>query len=230
MRALFFVLMLANLVFFAWHAGYLEPLVERVGEGDRLSQQIAPEKIRVITLDEARQIASGLPRPLACVDWGSFPAQELERALVLLATMNPPPKFTQRKLEETAGWWVYLPSQGSKANADKKVAELKQLGISEFFVVNDDGASKFAISLGVFKSEDAARNYLDVVTRRGVQTAQVDERETRVAKTVLQFREVDPPLRIKLNELKRDFVGLDMKDCPAEDRKPAEPGPDEKKT
>ena len=230
MRALFFVLMLANLVFFAWHAGYLEPLVERVGEGDRLSQQIAPEKIRVITLEEARQIASGLPRPLACVDWGGFPAQELERALVLLATMNPPPKFTQRKLEETAGWWVYLPSQGSKANADKKVAELKQLGISEFFVVNDDGASKFAISLGVFKSEDAARNYLDVVTRRGVQTAQVDERETRVAKTVLQFREVDPPLRIKLNELKRDFVGLDMKDCPAEDRKPAEPGPDEKKT
>ena len=230
MRALFFVLMLANLVFFAWHAGYLEPLVERVGEGDRLSQQIAPEKIRVITLEEARQIASGLPRPLACVDWGGFPAQELERALVLLATMNPPPKFTQRKLEETAGWWVYLPSQGSKANADKKVAELKQLGISEFFVVNDDGASRFAISLGVFKSEDAARNYLDVVTRRGVQTAQVDERETRVAKTVLQFREVDPPLRIKLNELKRDFVGLDMKDCPAEDRKPAEPGPDEKKT
>jgi hypothetical protein len=219
MRALFFLLVLANLLFYAWHAGYLGPGPQTAGEADRLSAQISPEAIRIISAEDARQLATGKPRPPACYEWGSFTAQDVERALVLLAAMNPPPKFSQRKVEETAGWWVFLPPQPNKPAADKKTAELKQLGITEFYVVNDDGPNKFAISLGVFKTEEGARNYLEIVLRQGVKTARIAERETRVSKTILHFGEVDDGLKARLTDLKREFSSLELRECTAEERK-----------
>lgn len=228
MRTLFFALVLANLVFFAWHVGYLAPLTERIGEGERMSQQVAPEKIRVISAEEARRLTNAAP-VYACLEWGNFPAQELERALVLLAVMNPAPKFTQRKVDDSAGWWVYVPAQANKAAADKKVAELRELRISEFFVISEDGPNKYAISLGVFKTEEAARNYVETLTRRGLKTVRADERETKLTRTVLQFPEVDDGLKARLTEIRKDFSGLDLKDCPGEERRPGDLKPDDKR-
>ena len=219
MRALFFLLVLANLLFYAWHTGYIGPGPEAVGEPGRLTQEIAPEKIRLVSADQARALVSKTPKPPACLEWGAFPAQDFERAQVLLAAMNPSPRFSARKTDETAGWWVFLPPQANKPAADKKGAELKQLGISDFFVINEDGPNRLAISLGVFKTEEAARNYLETLAKRGVKNGRAAERETRVAKTILQFREVDDVLRAKLTDLKKEFSAQDLKDCPAEERK-----------
>ena len=226
MRALFFVLVLVNLVFYAWHAGYLGSAAGVGGEGARLAQQVSPESIRIVSPEDAKAIASGKPKPLPCYEWGNFGTQDVERALVLLATMNPAPKFTQRKVEETAGWWVFLPPQANKPAADKKVAELKQLGIAEFYVVNDEGPNKFAVSLGVFKTEDGARNYLETLTRQGVKTARLAERETKVTKTLLRFADADPTLKGKLTDLKREFASVELKECSVEDRKPADQADD----
>ena len=219
MRALFFMLVLANLLFYAWHTGYIGPAPETVGEPARLTQEIAPEKIRIVSVDQARALVSKTSKPLACLEWGAFPAQDFERAQVLLAAMNPSPRFATRKTDETAGWWVFLPPQPSKPAADKKGAELKQLGVSDFFVINEDGPNKLAISLGVFKTEEAARNYLETLAKRGVKNGRAAERETRVAKTILQFREVDDALRARLTDLRKEFGAQELKDCPAEERK-----------
>ena len=228
MRTLFFVLVLANLVFFAWRAGYLAPLTEHIGEGERMSQQVAPDSIRIITADEARRLTNA-PPSYACLEWGNFPAQELERVLVLLAVINPAPKFSQRKVDDSAGWWVYVPAQPNKAAADKKVGELRELRVSEFFVISEDGPNKYAISLGVFKTGEAARNYLETLTRRGVKTARADERETKLTRTVLQFPEVDDGLKARLAEIKKDFNGIDLRDCPLEERKAGDLRLEEKK-
>lgn len=219
MRALFFLLVLANLLFYAWHAGYVGPGPDATGEPARLTQEIAPEKIRIVSADQARALTGKTPKAPACLEWGAFPAQDFERAQVLLAAMNPSPRFTARKSDETAGWWVFLPPQPSKPAADKKGAELKQLGISDFFLINEDGPNKLAISLGVFKTEEAARNYLETLARRGVKNGRATERESRGAKTIVQFREVDDALRAKLTDLRKEFSGQDIKDCPAEERK-----------
>lgn len=219
MRALFFLLVLANLLFYAWHAGYLNPNPESAGEAGRLSQQIAPDKIRIIDAAEAGKIAKKAPKALACLEWGSFPQPELERMQVLLAAINPAPKFTARRVDESAGWWVFLPPQPNKPAAEKKGAELKQLGIIDFFVINEDGPNKLSISLGVFKTEESARNYLDALEKKGVKTARAAEREARVARTILQFREVDESLKAKLTEFRKEFAAQDLKDCTIEERK-----------
>ena len=149
--------------------------------------------------------------------------------LVLLAVINPAPKFSQRKVDDSAGWWVYVPAQPNKAAADKKVAELRELRVSEFFVISEDGPNKYAISLGVFKTGEAARNYLETLTKRGVKTARADERETKLTRTVLQFPEVDDGLKARLAEIKKDFNGIDLRDCPLEERKAGDLRLEEKK-
>ena len=214
MRSLFFLLVLANLLFYAWHAGYIGPGDTQKGEAERLTMQITPEKIRLLSADEVKKIAdAGRARNNVCFDWGTFPAQEAEKAGEALATLNLGSRLQTRTVEETAGWWVFLPPQGSKPNADKKVDELKALGVSDFFIVQEDGANKFAVSLGVFRTEDAAKNYLAAVTAKGVKTARSGERETRVQKAVFRLSGIDEATGVKFDAIRKDFPGHETKDC-----------------
>ena len=214
MRSLFFLLVLANLLFYAWHAGYIGPGDTRKGEAERLTMQITPEKIRVLSAGEVKKLAdAGKARNNGCFDWGTFPAQEAEKAGEALATLNLGSRLQTRTVDETAGWWVFLPPQGSKPNADKKVDELKALGVSDFFIVQEDGANKFAVSLGVFRTEDAAKNYLAAVTAKGVKTARSGERETRVQKTVFRLSGIDEATGVKFDAIRKDFPGHETKDC-----------------
>jgi hypothetical protein len=219
MRTLFFVLILANLLFFGWHAGYLGPGMDRHGEPERFAQQIAPEKIRLVSLDPAKRATEAARARSACLEWGSFPAQEAERAQAVLAGLGLGDRLSSRKVEETAQWWVFMPPQGSKANADKKTDELERLGITDYFVVTDEGPNKFAVSLGVFRTEDAARNYLASLVAKGVKTGRIGERETKVQKTLFQIRDPDDALRARLADIRKDFAGIDLHDCPVEAKK-----------
>ena len=223
MRLLFFILVLANLLFYGWHTGYLGPGESSRGEGDRLAQQIAPEKIRILTPAEARRMTDeARARTNACVEWGTFPAQEAERAAEALAALNLGNRLTQRLLEETAGWWVFLPPQGNKINADKKVEELKRLNVGDFFVVQDEGPSQFAVSLGVFRTEDAAKSYLVALSLKGVRTARAEPRETKVMKTAFRLSNLDEAASARFEALKKEFPGHDTKDCTSAEKK-AEP-------
>ncbi len=220
MRALFFLLVLVNLLFYGWHAGYLGPGMDKQGEPERFAQQIAPEKIRVVTSDPAARPGDSARTRNTCLEWGSFPPQEAERAQAVLVGLGLGDRLTSRKADETAQWWVYMPPQGSKANADKKTEELTRLGITDYFVVTDDGPGKYAISLGVFRTEDAAKNYLASLVAKGVKTLGAPaRRETKVQKTLFQIRDVDDAMRAKLADIRKDFAGIDLHDCPADAKK-----------
>jgi SPOR domain len=230
MRVLFFFLVLVNAGFFAWHSGYLGNRDTPKGEGERLTQQYQADKIRILAPDEAKKLADAAKqRTLACFEWGTFPTAEADKAGEALATLNLGTRLSTRKVEETAGWWVFMPSQGTKANADKKVDELKRLNVTDFFIVQDDGPNKFAISLGVFRTEDAAKNYLAGLGTKGVKTAQAAERETKVSKTIFRFTTLDDATNTKLEAIKKDFPGHDTRECAADDKPADEKKPDEKK-
>lgn len=214
MRSLFLLLVLANLVFYAWHAGYIGPGDTNKDDGERLTMQITPEKIRVLSADEVKKLADAAKsRHSGCFDWGTFPAQEADKAGEALAALNLGNRLQTRTVEETAGWWVFLPPQGSKPNADKRVDQLKALGVSDFFIVQEDGANKFAVSLGVFRTEDAAKNYLAAVSAKGVKAARSGERETRVQKTVFRLSGIDDAIGVRFDAIRKDFPGHETKDC-----------------
>ena len=60
---------------------------------------------------------------------------------------------------------MFIPPQGSRQGALRK-AELKELGIDEFFIVQEEGEHRWALSLGVFRSEEAAQARLAALRTR----------------------------------------------------------------
>jgi hypothetical protein len=148
------------------------------------------------------------------VEWGGFAAAEAPRAEEALAALALGERVAQRRSDETAGWWVFSPPQGNRQAALKKAAELKALGVDDYFVVQDEGAVRWAVSLGVFSTEDAAKTRLEALKARGVRSAQVGARDAPVQKIWYQVRDADASLRARLKELAERFPGTEARRCP----------------
>jgi hypothetical protein len=147
---------------------------------------------------------------LACMEWGDFSGAELPRASAALSAMQLADKSSQRKIERDTGYWVYFPPFRNKAAVRQKIAELKELGINEYFVVQTPGHLQNAISLGVFKTKEAAQNFLDRMRTKGVRTARVGEQASKVKVTILMLNGVDAATEAKLTAMQKDFPGTEL--------------------
>jgi hypothetical protein len=88
-------------------------------------------------------------------------------------------KATRRTVAENSGYWVFIPPLLNKEEVGKKTAELQQLGIQDFFVVQASGPNQLAISLGTYRTEEAANAGLETLRAKGVKSAKVGERKVR---------------------------------------------------
>jgi hypothetical protein len=238
MRAVFLLLIAANLALFAWARYYAG--ADGTTDPEPLRRQLKPESIRILTGPELAGLPALKPKPgmeaaqgalaaaapgasaeappapaapAACTEWGGFAIAEAPRAEQALAPLALGARLTQKRSEETAGWWVFIPPQGNRAAALKKTAELKSLGVDDFFVIQDEGKSRWAVSLGVFSSEEAARSRLDALRAKGVRSAQTGERETPVTKVWFQARGAVAAQQAKLREIAQAFPGTEVRDC-----------------
>ena len=215
MITLFFLLLLANVLFLALDA-FSDILFP--GESQLLQQQIKPETIKLLAAEEVARAAKRA-KAVACVEWGAFAGEETGRAEEALKPLALGAKLASRRADEPTAWWVFMPPQGSRQAATIKTAELKRLGVEDFFIVQDDPKFRFAISLGIFRTHEAAGNHLEQLRARGVRSAQVGARETQLQKTWFQVREVPETVAARLNELRLSFPGSEVRDCAAEDKK-----------
>jgi len=226
-RALFLLLLLANVGFFAW-ARYVSP-PDAAADPLPLTRQIEPEKMKIVTPNEVpapapapaaaqRTPAANAAPPAAavalkCMEWGSFTIADAPRAEKALEPLALGPRLAHRRTEETAGWWVFIPPQGSRAAAIRKAAELKSLSIDEYFIVQEEGPYRWAVSLGIFRNEDAAQARLVTLRTQGVRSAQAAPREMVVPKVWLQVKNVDAPLQAKLKDTARTIEGSELREC-----------------
>lgn len=210
MRTVFLLLLFVNLAFLAW-TYYARSIGS---QGERMAaQQFDPEKVRLVSRDEAARLARA--RLPGCAEWGPIAPADVTRAEEALIGILPGATVEQVSRSESSGWWVYVPPLASRQAANQRVAELRRSGITDLFVVPDDAKLRNAISLGVFRSEEAARSHFEAVRRRGVSDAVLVERE-RNARVYLQVQNVPAPFRKRMAELKTAFLGSDVQDCPAE--------------
>ena len=203
MRAVFLALLAANLLFFAWSRYYSAD--ETAADGVVLKRS-DPDKLKIVPAASAG--ASG------CLEWGSFTAAESPRAEKALEPLALGPRLGQRRTEETAGWWVFIPSQGSRPGAFRQAAELKALGINDFFVMGEETDTPWALSLGVFRSERAAAARLASLRELGVRNALVGKRDTVVPRIWLQVKGIDPALEARLKDIARQAEGSELRPCP----------------
>ena len=158
--------------------------------------------------------ATAEPGTPVCLEWGDFSGTDLTRATAELTALQLADKLTQRQIERDIGYWVYIPPLKNKAAVNRKIAELKALGIREYFVAQNSGRWRNAISLGVFKTQDAAQKFLHDLQTKGVHSAQAGERASKLISTLFVLNKVDAEIKVKLSAIQKDFAGSELNDVP----------------
>lgn len=218
MRALFLVLLLANLAFFAWDRYLRAPHDVR----ERIRQvEITPEKIRVLgpsaesgadpAPDKADKAAAAAKPPAACLEWGAFIGNEAARADASIAESGLPAKNIQRVVNDLTGYWVLIPPSKTRADANAAAAQLKEKGITDFSLVQEPERSRNAISLGIFRTEEAAQALLTAVRKKGVADAVLERREGFFRQVVYYLREPDKKMVGQWNALRTAYPGTEVK-------------------
>lgn len=223
MRAFFLFLVLANLGFFAWANFFSDG--DTQSDPKPLARQVSADKLRVVSASgkapasppkpATETTAAAAPPQSVCAEWGAFGAAEVPKAAEALAPLALGPRLTQRQTDESASWWVFIPPRGNRQDAQKKAAELKALGIADYFIVQDEGPTRNAVSLGVFKTETVATNHLEALRAKGVKTAQAGAREAPTPKVYFQVRPSDDAMVAKLREIAQGFAGSEVRECTA---------------
>jgi SPOR domain len=230
MKKLFLGLLLVNVVL----AAGLRGLFSAPGGGrepGRLEQQVAAERIRVLTDSEVQQIekrageAKAKPAtppglvPLqpeatvACVEIGEFVNDaQLARLRDKLAAL----KLTDRASEQTRdrpGWYlVYLPAEKTLSEAEQRAEQLRSQGLQDL-VVYKEGQLRFAIGVGSFRDRDLARRQVTQLERRGVKGARVADNPSIVRSTRVLIRGADSSSIQQLQDAQKDFPQQKLQPC-----------------
>lgn len=213
MRIAFLVLVIANLAFLFWGRSHQEER-EAVREPDRLVRQIQPDQIR-IRHDAAP--AAGNPAPphqesTACKRIEGLNAAEAEAIKTASAAALRWESATSPQ-KDIPAHWIAIVDLPSRPVADKKRAELRQLGVQESQVVEDSRNGPFAVSLGLFRDEKLAGEFLQVLVSKGVRSARMLRRELPSGKLALELRAPAGELAAKLPELLRLLPHATVTEC-----------------
>lgn len=131
------------------------------------------KKAEAKKVEEAKRLAAEASAP-ACASWAGLNRVQADELIQMARSAG----LKTRELSSGAAtaWWVHLPPQTDRAGAERKAAELRKLGVNDFFIVSEAGASQNAISLGLYKNEDSAKRMLEQLRASGVQSAQISAR------------------------------------------------------
>lgn len=201
MRALVFLLIFANLLFFSWAQGYLGTATNP--DALRIERQVLADNLSVVSRDTpptanlAADRAARPPEKMAeerCVQWGDFSEATLLRMESLLKEKFPAVRATRIEKKSGATYWVYIPPLPTRRDAEKKAAELKALRVPEYYIVQESGPHNRAISLGLFSSREAAEERLASLRPMGVRSARVGEKSPARILTALALHAPATPL------------------------------------
>lgn len=225
MKLAFLLLVLVNLLLFAWQQGTFGRVAERGREPERVARQIEPERIRVLTekdVQELRErarptssVAPDLNAAQACVEFGDFAPGELARAEKALGALVGV-KLSMRAVEGPGWFMVYLPSHKTAAEAERRAEELRALGVRDLQVMGESAPLKFGISLGSFREASAAKSHVAALEKLGVKGVRMSDRPSPMALTRFQLRDLDGPAAQQLGTLRSEFPAQTVRPCPTQ--------------
>ena len=239
LKFVFWALLGANGVLLAYGQGLLGQPADAAREPARLKNQLAPERMQQLTPTQARQaatsatlapqaeVAAPLPEPtpapapvardlVACVQAGPFSTADARRFEARVARLGLAPRQSRIEIpfQEVTSRLVYLPPNGGREGAQRRVAELRERGVTNFFIMqNDTSPLRYAISLGVFKSDGAAQKLVADLERQGVRGVRILPRGPQVTRAGYQYREIDAAERDRLTGIADDYNGVDITRC-----------------
>jgi len=163
----------------------------------------------------APQVATVTP---SCTEVGNFTAADARRFSDQLASLKLGDKVVQKLTQDVTSHMVYIPPQDGREGADRRIAELRRLGIGDFYVIPDsfpNPALRSGVSLGIFRTEEAAKAYVGQLISRGVRSARIIARRSGAGKQVFQLRDLSPEARTALENIKSAFPDQEIRACSA---------------
>lgn len=231
LKFFFFLLLAANGLLFAYHQGHLEKLFPSGREPARVGKQINADKFKLVpapapnvsgAASEAAMVAASESASaeagqkqslLACTEIGNFTAAEAKRFEARLADSPVSGKLSRRAVQETTSHMILVPPQDGKEGADKKAGELRKLGVTDFYIIQEGNDQRWGISLGIFKTEEAARVRLVALNQQGVRSARLIEYNMQLSRIAFQLRDPDGEAQGVIAKIKSEFPRQEIRAC-----------------
>lgn len=216
MRVAFWVLLLANGLFFAWSGGYLRaygfaPAVQ--SEPQRLQQQIHPEALVLLPtqdLKKAEAQAQEDAKPKECLQFGPYDDAQAARLRTALAALSPD-AWQLNTVTVPERWVVYIGKFPNPQALDKKRAELSALNVKSDPVTAPH--LTLGLSLGRFDSEAQANQDLERLRKDGVRTARVVQERAASQSTQLKLPAATDSLKAQVLGLGDALAGRSARSC-----------------
>ena len=180
-------------------------------------RQIHPENIRIVGTDRDALAAPGTKAteavrepPLACAAWGSFAESQVAAAETRLASLELGARLSRSETAAASSYLVIIPPISRRADLNLRIDELKRAGVTDQFVIND-GDLRNGISLGFFKSEEAANRHLAYLKAKGVSDAIVNPKPSGNRTVTLQIRDLTVAERARLEAIASEPPSAELK-------------------
>jgi hypothetical protein len=186
------------------------PVAPAAAEAASAPAQAAPEEA------PAEPAPAAAPaKPLACIDVGTFSAGESKRFESRLASLDLGERQSRQAVQaqDVTSYLVNIPPQPTKEAADRKAGELRELGVTNFFIMSGDSPMKWAISLGVFKTESGAQTLLAQLNRQGVHSARITPRGPQATRYTYRFRDIEAAQRERIVSVADAVSSAEVKNC-----------------
>jgi len=214
LRTLVVLLLLANLLFFAWTRGVLSPALPAPHQGEReperLAMQLRPETIRLLTPQAASQAAA---EAQACVEAGPFSDADIGGAEAAVAAAGVPTEaLSRRELQLPTVWLVYMGRFGDAAAQRSKADELRRLKVS-FDELREPADLAPGLALSRHDSRTAADAALAQAALKGVHSAKVVALPPPPLQHWLRAARADAELQARLSAIRPPAIAAPFAPC-----------------
>lgn len=217
LRLLVLVLVIVNAIYYAWShhmlARYGYAPVQQ-SEPERLSQQIRPEALTILTTEQEQQLdaaARTADKAAQCLQAGPFDEAQSVALRQVVQAVLPAGSWAFDEVVEPARWIVYMGKYADAQTLARKRAELAALNLRTEPLTNPELA--YGLSLGGYASEARANAELAAMVKRGARTAQVVQERAQTHASQLRISPLDDATRARLDELKPALAGRSLRPC-----------------
>jgi len=214
LRFFVLLLLLLNAVYYAWSQGLLRAYgwaPTDPAEPQRVSQQIRPQALTILSAEEARRLEQSGAKATECLQAGWFAGGEVAVLRKALEDMLPPGSWQLDTRVEPASWLVYMGKFPSEAARERKRAELAQMKLQPLPIDNPELEPGLALVRAATQAQAQAE--LAALQRRGVRTAKVVQEKPSSEQVLLRLPVVSEPLKARLEELRAVLQDRPLRAC-----------------
>jgi hypothetical protein len=213
LRNLVFILLSANILYFAWNEGLLQSygLSPTSGsEPHRINEQLQPQAIQALRAQDVPGLVQGATAQ--CLRSGPWDEAQAARLRTALQTALPQESWRLDALTPPPRWIVYLGKFSNQELLKRKLIQLTSIsGVTP--QEPRDPALVPGISLGGFDTEPLAQAELARLSRLGVRTAKVVQENEPPSQEMLVLPSVSQDMHAALLGLQPLLQAHSLQPC-----------------